>query len=155
MVICIVALVVFAILGIGSLRYRKLAGEAFECVSRMISFRPCTTKLDERIRARLTAKLMKIPTLARFVYKNFTLLSWIFVIIFFSSLGYLGYGIYNLIAHGTCDPHSASCPFGTTAPVCGCEGICQCGIETCESPEYMACKGNCSCQREVCRQFAK
>jgi len=150
MVICIIALVIFSILGIGSLRYRRLAAEAFECTFRMVTFRPCSTKLDERIRARLTAKLMKIPVVAKFVYKNFIVLSWIFVIIFFASLGYSTNGIYNLIVHGTCDPGSTNCPLATKAPICGCKGICQCSIETCSSPEYLACKGNCSCQKEIC-----
>ena len=71
MVICIVALAVFAILGIGSLRFRKLAKEAFDCTFRTITFRVCKTNLDERIRARLTAQLMKTPPLAKFVYRNF------------------------------------------------------------------------------------
>src|SRR4030043_1357892 len=143
MVICIVALVVFSILGIGSLRYRRLAKEAFDCTFRMITFRPCKTKLDERIRARLTAKLMKTPKVAKFLYKNFNILSWIFVIMFFASLGYSAYGVYNLAAHGTCDPNSDNCPFATKAPVCGCEGLCKCGLATCISPDYIACKGNC------------
>ena len=150
MVICIIALVVFSILGIGSLRFRQLAKEAFECTFRMITFRPCKAKLDERIRAKLTAKLMIIPDLARFVYRNFTALSWVFVIVFFASLGYSAYGIYNLVVHGTCDPNSDTCPFSTTAPVCGCEGLCQCEEESCNSPEYVACEGNCSCQKEIC-----
>jgi len=149
MVICIIALVVFSILGIGSLRFRQLTKEAFECTFRMVTFRPCKTNLDERIRAKLTAKMMVIPALAKFVYRNFTVLSWVFVIVFFASLGYSAYGIYNLIVHGTCDP-SGSCPFSTTNATCGCEELCQCSEETCSSPEYSACGGNCTCQKEVC-----
>ncbi len=150
MVICIIALVIFSIMAIGSAKYKRLSGEAFECVFRMVTFRPCKTKLDQRIKAKLTSKLMKIPKLARFVYKNFTILSWIFTIVFFVSLFFSGRGIYNLIVHGTCDPSSGNCPFSTKAPICGCEGICQCEEKTCNSPEYIACKGNCSCQKEVC-----
>jgi hypothetical protein len=150
MVICIVALVVFSIMGIFSIGYRKLAKEAFDCTFRMITFRPCRSTLDERIRARLTSKLMKTPPLAKFIYKNFKTLSWMFVIIFFASLGYSSHGIYNLIVHGTCTPGSDNCPFATDDPVCGCEEICHCGEDNCTSPDYKACKGNCTCQKEVC-----
>lgn len=106
MVICIVALVVFAILGIFSTHYRKLAKEAFTCVMRMLVFQPCTTKLDEKIKSKVTSKLMKMPPLARFFYKNFKIISWIFTISFFASLIYSLYGIYNLIVYGTCQPGS-------------------------------------------------
>jgi hypothetical protein len=93
---------------------------------------------------------MRIPALVRFVYKYFTALSWIFVIVFFASLGYSVYGVYNLIVHGTCTPGSDDCPFAANVTDCGCVGICQCSKDTCSSPEYTACKGNCTCQIEVC-----
>jgi hypothetical protein len=142
MVICIVALVIFSLMGIFSVGYRKLAKEAFNCTFRMMTFRPCRSTLDERIRARLTSRLMKTPPLAKFLYKNFKTLSWIFVVMFFVSLGYGVYGVYNLIVHGTCSSGSDNCPFATDTPSCS-EG-------TCASPEYLACKGNVTCQQEVC-----
>ena len=109
MVICIVTLITFSILGIFSVRYRKLAIESFKCVSRMITFRPCETKLDEKIKSKLTTKLMKrSPALAKFFYKNFKFLSWIFTISFFASLIYSGYGIYNLLVYGNCSPGSGN-----------------------------------------------
>lgn len=150
MVICIIALVVLGFLSIFSAGYRPLAKEAFQCVFRLVTLRPCVTKLDERIRAKLTAKLIKIPKLARFVYKNFTALSLIFTVTFFASLGYSIYGLYNLIVLGTCDPYSNTCPLSTKAPVCGCENICQCEQQTCQSPDYTSCEGNCTCQKEIC-----
>jgi len=113
MVLCIVALVVFAFLGIFSVRYRRLAGEAFDCVVRMATLRPCDTKLDERIRAKMMAKTFKYsPAAAAALNKNFKALSWIFMILFFASLGYTIYGAYNLLTIGTCDPaNPASCIF--------------------------------------------
>jgi hypothetical protein len=141
MVICIIALVVFSLMGIFSVGYRRLAKEAFDCTFRSITFRPCKTNLDQRIRAKLTAKLMNTPKIAKFIYKNFKILSWIFVLIFFASLGYSAYGIYNLIVHGTCSPGSDSCPFASHP---------ECSVDTCASPEYLACKGNVTCQKEVC-----
>jgi hypothetical protein len=106
MVICIVALAVFAVLGIFSVHYRKLAKEALTCVKNMLLFQPCVTKLDEKIKSKVTIKLMKTPALARFFYKNFKLLSWIFTITFFASMIYSVYGIYNLVVFGSCQPGS-------------------------------------------------
>jgi len=116
MVICIIALIVFSVLGIFSMRWRKLAKEAFDCV-----FRPCVTKLDQRIKSKLTAKLMKrTPALARFTYKNFKVLSWIFTIAFFASLFYSAYGIFNLITYGSCEPGSPTCGISQTIYVISC-----------------------------------
>ncbi|MEM5778367.1 MAG: hypothetical protein QXD43_03900 [Candidatus Aenigmatarchaeota archaeon] len=109
MVICIVALVVFSILSLVSARYRPLAKQAFRCVYLTATLRPCDVQLEEKIKAKITSKLMVIPSLARLFYKNFKIISWIFTIAFFASLFYSAYGIYNLIAIGRCDPNSASC----------------------------------------------
>jgi len=121
MVVCIIALVVFSILGIWSAKYRRLAKESFDCTFRMITLRPCVTKLDERIKSKVTSKLMRFPALARFFYKNFKIFSWIFVIAFFASMIYTARGIYNLIVYGTCDPSAQSCVINQ---------IISCGIET-------------------------
>ncbi len=109
MVICIVALIVFSFLSIVSARYRPLAKDAFKCVFRMITFRPCDVQLETKIKNKVTSKLMIIPSLARFFYKYFKPISWAFTISFFASLAYSAYGIYNLIVFGSCDPNSASC----------------------------------------------
>lgn len=105
MVICLVAFATFSFLGIFSVRYRELAKESLKCVFRMVTLRKCETKLDQRIKAKLTVKLIKkSPRLARFVYKNFALLSWLFTIIFFASLIYSVYSVYNLLVIGRCSP---------------------------------------------------
>jgi hypothetical protein len=106
MVICIVALVVLSVLSIFSARYRSSAKEAFRCVFRMITFRPCDVHLETKIKTKMTSKLMFAPSLARFFYKHFKPISWIFTIVFFASLGYSAYGIYNLIVYGSCSPGS-------------------------------------------------
>ncbi|MDI6798707.1 MAG: hypothetical protein QMD12_01780 [Candidatus Aenigmarchaeota archaeon] len=121
MVICIVALVVFSVLGIFSMRWREIAKEAFDCVYRMATFRPCITKLDQRIKSRLTAKLMKrAPALARFTYRYFKALSWIFTIVFFATMFYSAYGIYNLVVYGSCEPGSPTCGIDQAMSVISC-----------------------------------
>lgn len=121
MVICIIALAIFSILGIWSAKYRNLAKEAFDCTFRMITLRPCVTKLDERIKSKIAAKLMRFPNIARAFYKYFKVFSWMFVIAFFASMAYTAYGIYNLIVYGTCDPSAQTCIISQAI---------NCGIET-------------------------
>jgi hypothetical protein len=104
MVICIVALVVFSFLSIWSAKYRALAKDAFKCVGRMVMFRPCDVQLEAKIKNKLTSKLMFSPAIARFFYKNFKYISWVFTIAFFASMGYSLYGMYNLLVYGSCTP---------------------------------------------------
>jgi protein-disulfide isomerase len=118
MVICIIALPVFAILGIFSLKYRTLTKEAFRCLFRTIALKPCDTGLDQRIKSNFTAKLLWWPALSRFFYKRFVILSWVFVILLLASTGFTGYGIYNYIKYGNCNGEQsvAFCIFNAAKP---------------------------------------
>jgi thiol-disulfide isomerase/thioredoxin len=105
MILCLVAMVVFGILGIFSAKYRAWAKEAFGCFFKTVQLKPCDSKLDQRIKSKLVAGIMRYsPWLAKGVYKNFEILSWIFTIIFFASMAYSTYSVYNLIIYKTCDP---------------------------------------------------
>ena len=116
MVICIIALPIFAIMGIFSLKYRILAREAFHCLFETIALKPCNSGLDNRIKSKFSAKLMWWPSLARGFYKYFTLLSIIFVILMLTSTAFTGYGLYNYIKYGNCNgpDSSAFCIFNPT-----------------------------------------
>lgn len=118
MVICIIALPVFALLGLFSLKYRMLAVEAFRCLFRTVAFKPCNTGLDLRIKSKFTAKLMWWPAFARFFYKYFTLLSWIFVILTLLSAAFTGLGLYNYFVYGNCngEQSDAFCIFNVVHP---------------------------------------
>jgi len=95
---------VLLILGIFSMRYRILAKEAFDCIFRMVTLKPCKSKLDQRIKSHITGRAMKYhPKLAKFLFKNFELLSWIFVIIFIASIIFSAWGIYNFAVYGNCN----------------------------------------------------
>jgi len=123
MVICIVALVVFSIMSIWSARYRDLARQAFKCIYLTATLRPCNVQLEQKIKTKITSKLMRIPSLASFTYKNFKTISWIFTIAFFASLVYSAYGIYNLIVYGSCDPNSATCGVNQFLQIIACYEI--------------------------------
>jgi protein-disulfide isomerase len=104
MVACIIALVVFGILSLFSAKYRPIAKEAFDCVFRMVTLRPCTTGLDDRIKAKLVAKTLSFaPKFAPLLNKHFKTISWIFVLVFFASTMVLSVGVYNWLAYGNCN----------------------------------------------------
>ena len=104
MVVCIIALPVLLILGIFSMRYRILAKEAFECIFLMVTLKPCRSKLDQRIKSSLTGKLMKHnPGFAKFIFKNFEIISWIFVALFIASIAFSLWGVYNYAVYGNCN----------------------------------------------------
>lgn len=102
--ICIIALVVFSILGIFSAKYRIIAKEAFDCVFRRITLRKCTSGLDKRLKSQITGTLMrKSPNVGRFIYKNFELISWFFTILLIASLLQSGVSVYNFAMYGNCN----------------------------------------------------
>ncbi|MFH0973565.1 MAG: thioredoxin family protein, partial [Candidatus Micrarchaeota archaeon] len=113
MVLCLVALVIFAVLGVFSARYRSLAREAFSCVFRMATLRPCESGLNERLKAKVVGEALKrSPRAAKAVNHHFETLSFVFTVLFFASLAYTAYGLYNLATLGTCDPvHPENCVF--------------------------------------------
>ena len=107
MVVCFIALAAFAVLGIFSARYRKLAREAANCTFKKLTLKPCDTGLDIKIKAAATSKLINYPRTARFVHKNFDMLMAIMFIITVVSLvatGYYGFrGVYNYAQFGNCN----------------------------------------------------
>ena len=145
MVVCIIAFVVLAFMGIFSAKYRAYAKEAGRCVFRMVTLRPCDTDFDQKVKSKITTKLMtKSPKAASFVYKRFNVISLIFVVIFFVSIALTANAVYNLAVYGTCDPYTGDCIF-TTDPTCnqpGCNlSLCTCGT-TCSGAELLACGCN-------------
>jgi hypothetical protein len=155
MVVCVIALIVFAFLGIFSASHRRLAKEAFACVFRKVTLRKCETGFDTKIKLKVTKKLSKrSPKVGKFVYKYFEPISWIFTITFFVTLILSVNGLYNLYIHGTCDPHSTTCIFNPGQLSCESEHClnegCACEDVSCDSPEYQACEGDCSCIEQVC-----
>ena len=105
MVLCLVALVVFSIMSIGSAKYRSLARETFKCVTKTLMLSPCDMAFEQRVKAKVTAKLLKVyPPLARVFYWNFKVFAWAFTAIFFVSLIYTAYSFYNFAVYGSCEP---------------------------------------------------
>lgn len=116
MVICIIAAVIFGIIGLFSARYRGYAKEAFRCVWRMSTLRPCDTDFDKKVQAAIVGKLMKWPRFAGVIHRRFTTISWIFVAVFFISMAYTGYSAYNIIVYQNCEGPGGSCIFVPSGP---------------------------------------
>ena len=95
----------FSILGIFSATHRQLAKEALDCVFRRVTLRPCNTGFDEKIKGKILGKLLnKSPRIAKTLNKHWEIISWVFVIIFFTSLFFSIRSTYYLIKYKTCDP---------------------------------------------------
>ncbi len=104
MVLCLLALPVFAILAIFSVKYKKLTKDALECLFSTATLRKCRSGLDDRIKADLTGRVLKLsPRVAKFFYKNYKIISWIILLIFLWSIYTSAVGIYNYIEYGNCN----------------------------------------------------
>jgi len=102
--ICIIALVVFSVMGIFSATHRALAKEALDCIFRRVTFRPCNTGFDERMKGMIVGRLINKSVLAaRFVNKYFEFLSWGFIVITLVSGFYTIQGGYNFYLYGSCN----------------------------------------------------
>lgn len=109
MVLCIIALPIFAILGLFSATHRELAKEAFRCVFLKLTFKPCDTRLDTRIKATIVGSLLKKnKSLGVFVHKHFTLFSWLFVLLMIASTYYVIDGGINYYKYGNCNGPNSS-----------------------------------------------
>jgi hypothetical protein len=101
---CLIALIVFAILGIFSASHRVLAKEAFSCVFNRVTFRPCNTGFKEKIKGKILSKIITRSTFwARMVNKHYEILSWIFFILMVGSTIWVLRGAYNFYVFGSCN----------------------------------------------------
>src|SRR3989338_5468889 len=104
MVLCLLALPVFAVLSIFSVKYRKLTLEALDCLFKTATLRKCRSGLDDRIKADVTGRMLKYsPKAAGFIYRHYKLLSWIILALFVWSIYGSSVGIYNYVVYGNCN----------------------------------------------------
>ncbi|MBI2579808.1 MAG: thioredoxin domain-containing protein [Candidatus Aenigmarchaeota archaeon] len=109
MVFCIIGIVIFGILGIFSAKYRAYFRESLHCIKRQAMLKPCDTEFDNKMKAKITANLMKVsPSLSKLVFRRFVLISWIFIIMLFASIAMTGIGVYNWWAYGNCNGPDSS-----------------------------------------------
>ncbi|MFH1588609.1 MAG: hypothetical protein ABIA76_04700 [Candidatus Diapherotrites archaeon] len=164
--ICLIALIVFAILGIFSAKYRDYAREAFDCVFRRMTLRKCNTSFDKKMKMKLTGKIMKkSPKAGGIVFKHFELISWFFTVLMIASFAYSAVSIYNFVVYNNCEGPNAVGPciyneitgeltsmnnVSCESQHCAING-CNCSDDNCNADNnFEACDGNCDCIEEVC-----
>ncbi len=103
MVLCIIALPLFLLLSLFSVKYRRLAKEGWHCLTRAVTLRKCESGLDIRIKAEVTGSLMRWPKAAGFTYRHFTLFSWLFLFLLAASFILSAQGAYNYWQYGHCN----------------------------------------------------
>lgn len=109
MVVCVIALIVFGILGIFSASHRQIASEAFDCVFRKVTLRPCNTNLDQRLKVIVSMKVMKQHEGAgKAVHRHFEAISFTFTLLMLGSIVFSGIGVYNYWAYGNCNGKDSS-----------------------------------------------
>jgi len=115
---CFIALIILSVLGIFSIKYRRLSREAFGCVFRRVTLRPCETGFDHKVKTGVASWfLRRNEKIGGFVFRRFEILSWIFVILFLVSGVYTARGIYFYAKFGTCNPASPeTCIFTIPGP---------------------------------------
>lgn len=128
---CIIAFVVLSIIAIFNASYRELAKEAYDCIFRRITRRPCNTGFKEKIKAKIIGKaLNKSPLVAKLLNKHFELFSWILFITTIVSIFWVGKGLFNFYMYGSCnglnksgfcalDPKGENNKVSTTGGSCG------------------------------------
>lgn len=114
---CIAAAIILSILGIFSAANRQLAKEALDCVFHRITFRPCTTGFDEKMKAKILGKVInRSERTARFLSKHFELLAWVFFLLMLSASVFAIRGVYLFYTTGNCNGvnNSGFCIFDPT-----------------------------------------
>ncbi len=102
--ICVLALILCGVIGIFSATHREIAKEAFDCVFRRITLRPCESGLDTRLKAKITGTVLRhSPTAGKIMYRYFEVFSWALLILTFVSLGGLAVSGYNYAIYGNCN----------------------------------------------------
>ncbi len=121
MVLCIIALPIFAVLSIFSVKYRRLTLDALDCLFRIATLRKCRSGLDDRIKSELTGRVLRFsPKAAGVVYKNYKIISWIVLIIFLWSIYGVSVSTYNYVKYGNCNgpENTGFCVFEPSASDC-------------------------------------
>jgi protein-disulfide isomerase len=101
---CIVSALVLSILGIFSASNRELAREAFDCVLRRVTFRPCNTGFDTKMKAKILGVVItRSEKAAAFLNKYFEAIAWVFFILFLASAIMFFRGLFLFYTTGSCN----------------------------------------------------
>lgn len=106
---CIAAFIVLAIISIFSVKYRKMAKQAWSCTLHRVTFRPCDTSFKEETKSKLLSHVAnRAPRLVKYADFVIELLSFILVILTVWSLYVAMLSLLNIFVWGTCNYNNAS-----------------------------------------------
>ncbi len=130
---CIASFVVLSILGIFSASNRALAREALDCVFRRVTFRPCNTGFDQKMKARLLGVVItRSEGAARFLNKYFEAIAWVFIISMLAASILFARGLYFFYTFGNCNgprQQDAFCIFDPTGATTQVSGAPSCSVD--------------------------
>lgn len=102
--VCIAAFLVLLVLGVFSARHRRALGQAWRCVVRRVTLRPCDTSFAQDVQDRLLAPVAAWrPALVRPAARAIELGALVIVLTTVWSLYVVAKGGLNLWVYGTCD----------------------------------------------------
>lgn len=104
---CIAAFIILGILSVFSATHRELAKEAYACVFKRVTFKPCDSDFQSKTKGMILNWLMtKNMRLASLFNKYSETLAWLFVVLSITTAAYSAYGLYNYFVHGSCTPEN-------------------------------------------------
>ena len=120
---CIAAFIILAIISIFSVKYRKMAKQAWSCTLHRVTFRPCDTSFKEETKSKLLSHVAnRTPKLVKFADFVIEFLSFVLVILTVWSLYVAFMALLNLFVWGTCNPNNAS-SCSLTSETCSIETV--------------------------------
>lgn len=114
---CIAAFIVLLVVGIFSAKYRLMMKQAWGCVGRKFTLRPCDTNFKKDLKDHMLAKVAnKSPKMVKTADITIEFGAIVIVILTIWSLGVVLISGLNLYVYGTCSPSNASaCSLGAEA----------------------------------------
>lgn len=109
--VCIAAFIILAIIGIFSAKYRKLTKEAWGCVARKLTLRPCDSNFKDDVKNSILSRVViKQPKMVKFTSIAIEVGAFLIVVLTIWSLLVAVKSGISLYVYGTCEPsNAASC----------------------------------------------
>jgi len=107
--VCIAAFIILAIISIFSAKYRKLTGEAWGCVARKLTLRPCDSNFKDDVKNSILSRVViKQPKMVKFTSVAIEVGAFLIVILTVWSLLVAVKSGISLYVYGTCEPSNAA-----------------------------------------------
>lgn len=114
--VCVAAFIVLALISVFSAKYRKLTKEAWGCVAKKITFRPCDSNFKDDVKNSILARVViKRPKMVKFTSIAIEVGAFLIVALTIWSLLVAFKSGISLYVYGTCEPsNAASCSLDST-----------------------------------------